>query len=107
MTASDGDPASWLRDRELFRVAVSFTARRTGFSPLLIEKDAICTLVLEHLAGVEGLVFKGGTCLAKVHTSFYRLSEDLDFVISMSTEATRRQRSARTADPNRAGSRSS
>ena len=27
------------------------------------------------------LVFKGGTCLSKVHADFYRLSEDLDLII--------------------------
>ena len=97
MKASDTDSAAWLQDRDLFRAAVAFTATRTGFAERLIEKDSICTLLLEHLANVEGLVFKGGTCLAKVHTSFYRLSEDLDFVIPMPTDATRRQRRARAA----------
>ena len=27
------------------------------------------------------LVFKGGTCLSKVHVDFHRLSEDLDLII--------------------------
>ena len=98
MKTSDAEPPFWYRDRDLFRAAVSFTATRTGFAELLIEKDALCTLLLEQLAGVDSLVFKGGTCLAKVHTSFYRLSEDLDFVIPMPTDATRRQRSGRTAE---------
>lgn len=97
MKASDEGAAFVLRDRDFFRAAVSFTANRTGFAELLIEKDAICTLVLERLAAVDGLVFKGGTCLAKVHTSFYRLSEDLDFMIPMPTDATRGDRSARAA----------
>ena len=35
------------------------------------------------------LVFKGGTCLSKVYTDFYRLSEDLDFVIPTSCESGR------------------
>ncbi len=97
MKASDAGLPEWYRDRDLFRAAVAYTATRTGFAELLIEKDSICTLLLEHLAQVEHLVFKGGTCLAKVHTSFYRLSEDLDFVIPAPTDATRRQRSARAA----------
>jgi predicted nucleotidyltransferase component of viral defense system len=43
-------------------------------------------VLLEYLAAVdEALVFKGGTCLAKVYADFYRLSEDLDFVIPMAT----------------------
>ena len=39
------------------------------------------------------LVFKGGTCLAKIYADFYRLSEDLDFVIPMPTDARRSVRS--------------
>jgi predicted nucleotidyltransferase component of viral defense system len=102
MKAPETETARWHEDRELFRTALSFTATRTGFAERLIEKDYFCTVVLDYLAGVEGLVFKGGTCLAKVHAAFYRLSEDLDFVIPMQTEATRRQRSARTATLKRA-----
>ena len=45
----------------------------------------------------DALVFKGGTCLAKVHAEFYRLSEDLDFVIPMPTDAMRADRSMRAA----------
>jgi predicted nucleotidyltransferase component of viral defense system len=35
------------------------------------------------------MVFKGGTCLAKVHAEFYRLSEDLDFAIPVAVDARR------------------
>ena len=38
------------------------------------------------------LVFKGGTCLSKVYAGFYRLSEDLDFAISIPVTARRRER---------------
>ena len=76
-----------------FRAAVRFTAAQTGFSPRLIEKDYFCTLLLAHLSAVERIVFKGGTCLAKVHGGFYRLSEDLDFAISMPPTAARSARS--------------
>jgi hypothetical protein len=41
------------------------------------------------------LSFKGGTCLAKVHGDFYRLSEDLDFGISTPLNASRKERSRR------------
>lgn len=74
-------------DRDWFLEAVNFTAATTGFSPRLIEKDYFCTILLQHLATAGTLVFKGGTCLAKVHGEFYRLSEDLDFVIPMSCDA--------------------
>ena len=84
-------------DTELFQEAVNLTAAETTFSPRLIEKDYFCTVLLEHLASVTGgeLVFKGGTCLAKVHAEFYRLSEDLDFVIPMDVDASRSERRKR------------
>lgn len=84
------------QDTALFRAAVEFTAAETGFATRLIEKDYFCTVVLQHLLPPTGdLVFKGGTCLAKVHAGFYRLSEDLDFVIPTPMEATRAERSSR------------
>ena len=81
-------------DLDYFRAAVRFTAQETTFPPRLIEKDYLCTVLLEYLAATgSGLVFKGGTCLSKVHANFYRLSEDLDFVIPMPTDSTRGSRS--------------
>lgn len=83
-------------DLDHFREAVTFTAAETGFSPQLIEKDYFCTLVLQDLAAnAADLVFKGGTCLAKVHSDFYRLSEDLDFLIPTAVSASRGDRSRR------------
>ena len=80
-------------DTVLFREAVNFTASQTLFLPRLIEKDYYCTVLLDHLAAADsGLVFKGGTCLAKVHAEFYRLSEDLDFVIPTPLSASRSER---------------
>jgi len=81
-------------DVELFREAVNFTVSRTGFNPRLIEKDYFCTVLLAYLSdhGGDQLVFKGGTCLAKVHAGFYRLSEDLDFTIPLTVDASRTQR---------------
>ena len=81
-------------DIALFREAVNFTASRTGFNPRLIEKDYFCTVLLAYLSdhGGDQLVFKGGTCLAKVHAGFYRLSEDLDFTIPLAVGASRTQR---------------
>jgi len=96
MSSSEAPALRWHEDREFFEVAVTFTSATTGFSPRLVEKDYFCTVVLGYLSGVEELVFKGGTCLAKVHTAFYRLSEDLDFVIPMPSAATRGQRSGST-----------
>jgi predicted nucleotidyltransferase component of viral defense system len=84
-------------DRDWFLEAVNFTAAATGFSPRLIEKDYFCTVLLQRLATVGALVFKGGTCLAKVHGEFYRLSEDLDFVIPMPCDANCTERKVQAA----------
>ena len=92
----DEDPA-------LFREAVRFTAAQTGFVPRVIEKDYFCTVVLEYVAASTAeLVFRGGTCLAKVHAEFYRLSEDLDFVIPTPLDASRSDRSRLAARSKRA-----
>lgn len=86
-------------DTELFRTAVTYTAATTGFQSRLIEKDYFCSVVLQYLFSEgDSLVFKGGTCLAKVLVDFYRLSEDLDFVIPMDVGSTRAERS-REAKP--------
>jgi hypothetical protein len=71
---SKAEPINAHEDADLFREAVRFTAAQTGFVPRLIEKDYFCTLLLDHLATAVGaeLVFKGGTCLAKVHSELYR-----------------------------------
>lgn len=83
-------------DAARFLEAINATAATTGFAPRLIEKDYFCTLLLQYLAPVDGaLVFKGGTCLAKVHAGFHRLSEDLDFVIPTPVSASRAERSRR------------
>ncbi|MEI8174298.1 MAG: nucleotidyl transferase AbiEii/AbiGii toxin family protein [Deltaproteobacteria bacterium] len=65
-----------------FESLLNFTASSEGFRPELIEKDYFCSLILAHLhAASNNLVFKGGTCLGKVHLNFFRLSEDLDFCV--------------------------
>ncbi len=85
-------------DVEMFREALNFTAVRTGFTARLIEKDYFGSALLAHLAAADArLVFKGGTCLAKVHAGFYRLSEDLDFAISLPTTASRSERRQQAA----------
>ncbi|HSW01950.1 MAG TPA: nucleotidyl transferase AbiEii/AbiGii toxin family protein [Sedimentisphaerales bacterium] len=89
-------------DRDMFQEAVSFTAAETGFSTRLVEKDYFCTVLLQDLAAAGALVFKGGTCLAKVHAEFYRLSEDLDFVIPTPCDAPRAARSKQAAGLKRA-----
>ncbi|MCX5638707.1 MAG: nucleotidyl transferase AbiEii/AbiGii toxin family protein [Planctomycetota bacterium] len=47
----------------------------------MVEKDYVLGWVLFGLMQIQGLVFKGGTALAKVYfPQTWRLSEDLDFV---------------------------
>lgn len=80
-------------DSSMLQEAIRFTAAETGFSPRIIEKDYFCSVLLEYLAASsEELTFKGGTCLAKIHVEFYRLSEDLDFTISTPLQSSRSQR---------------
>jgi predicted nucleotidyltransferase component of viral defense system len=83
-----------------FRDALMLTASETGFSERLIEKDYYCSVLLNDLAPLYGwgLVFKGGTCLSKVHGDFFRLSEDLDFAVSVKPDAVRGER-RRLAEP--------
>jgi predicted nucleotidyltransferase component of viral defense system len=80
-------------DPEGFRAAIEYTSRTTGFRMDLIEKDYFCSIALACLFTHETpLIFKGGTCLNKVHVGFYRLSEDLDFSIPVNHNATRGER---------------
>jgi predicted nucleotidyltransferase component of viral defense system len=82
-----------------FQAALEYTARTSGFRGELIEKDYYCSLILTYLFAEETpLIFKGGTCLNKVHVGFYRLSEDLDFSIDIESHATRGDR-RKAAEP--------
>jgi predicted nucleotidyltransferase component of viral defense system len=86
-----------MSDRQEFKEALAYTESRTGFSSILIEKDYYCSLLLRYLYHAQTdesqeLVFKGGTCLSKVYVDFYRLSEDLDFVIPVEPSAGRQTR---------------
>ena len=85
-----------LDDHALFREAVARTARDNGFASPLVEKDVFCSVALAVLGlkFPEYVVFKGGTCLSKVYTDFYRLSEDLDFAIPVPFDSQRSQRRA-------------
>ena len=89
------EPHKYHEDAELFREALSYTQVATGFGARLVEKDYYCSLVLEDLLAVTNpqWVFKGGTCLSKVHSDFYRMSEDLDFAFSVLVDVPRAQRS--------------
>jgi predicted nucleotidyltransferase component of viral defense system len=82
-----------------FRAAVERTAHDFDFRPVLVEKDYFCSLLLQAVAPLEAAwIFKGGTCLSKIYTDFYRLSEDLDFCIPVQDNMTRTAR-RRLIDP--------
>lgn len=82
-------------DPDIFREALAYSEADKGFTSTLIEKDYYCSLILRYFFSNDtSLVFKGGTCLSKVHADFYRLSEDLDLVIPVTASTTRAQRRA-------------
>jgi hypothetical protein len=82
-------------DTDIFREALAHSEATTGFTATLIEKDYYCSLVLQYFFESETpLVFKGGTCLSKVYADFYRLSEDLDFIVPVTVDTPRNQRRA-------------
>lgn len=60
---------------------------QTGFPLRLLEKDYYITIILSGINELSNdLVFKGGTCFSKIYYSYYRLSEDLDFTLKLSTD---------------------
>src|SRR5438046_522062 len=91
MMSDDTKTPPYHENPDRFLAALRLTESVTGFRAQLIEKDYHCTVVLRDLVGLfgRGLVFKGGTSLSKVHTEFFRLSEDLDFGVSISPDARR------------------
>ncbi|MCE2928494.1 MAG: nucleotidyl transferase AbiEii/AbiGii toxin family protein [Candidatus Caenarcaniphilales bacterium] len=82
--------------KELLELAIRQTSQRTGFIPDLIEKDYYCSLILKAIFSNAShrLIFKGGTLLNKVHVGFYRLSEDLDFSVSIVEDTGRKAKSS-------------
>ncbi|NQT59596.1 MAG: nucleotidyl transferase AbiEii/AbiGii toxin family protein [Bacteroidetes bacterium] len=96
MSRDVGGISNLHNDPDLFRAALATTEAESGFNARLIEKDYFCSLVLGFLNQIimdqASLVFKGGTCLSKVYGEFYRLSEDLDFVIPTDISSTRSER---------------
>lgn len=96
---SDSTRIRWHEDLDAFRDLLTLTAARTGFLVRLVEKDYFCTVLLEYFAvRCPGMVFKGGTCLSKVHAEFHRMSGDLDFTIPVPTGSARSVRSRLAAE---------
>jgi len=99
MQTQNYSPITVHEDGDFFREAILYTANMTGLNSQLVEKDYFCSVLLSVLYSDESsLVFKGGTCLSKVYGGFYRLSEDLDFMISTSSDSSRSLR-RKTIEP--------
>lgn len=81
-------------NKEEFIKSLERALKKKGFLLPLMEKDYYLTLILSRSHELsEDLIFKGGTCLNKIYYSYYRLSEDLDFSMTLPQyEATRGQR---------------
>lgn len=81
-------------NKDEFLKILGRTSAQTGFPLRLLEKDYYITVVLSGINELSyNLVFKGGTCFSKIYYSYYRLSEDLDFTLKLSTDnATRSAR---------------
>ncbi|MFQ5720013.1 MAG: nucleotidyl transferase AbiEii/AbiGii toxin family protein [Acidobacteriota bacterium] len=60
-------------------------ARVLSLQPSVVEKDYVLGWLLQEIGRhpeiSEDWVFKGGTCLKKIHVETYRFSEDLDFTL--------------------------
>ena len=60
-------------------------AARLSLRPDIVEKDYVLGWLLAGIGQHPDLrdtwVFKGGTCLKKIHFETYRFSEDLDFTL--------------------------
>ena len=65
-------------------------ANREGVRQQQIEKDYIISWILWGIYNNEtlkdALIFKGGTCIKKVHLEDYRYSEDMDFTLNPDKE---------------------
>lgn len=97
MNASLDSGSSLHASRRRFQRVLQYTADQTGFGVQMVEKDYYCSLALHDLSLVSKgyLIFKGGTCLSKVHAGFHRLSEDLDFLLSVPGSLSRNERRKR------------
>ncbi len=69
---------------------LSKISNQKAVRPQQIEKDYIISWILWGIAQNETLlntlIFKGGTCLKKIHIKDYRYSEDMDFTINPDIE---------------------
>ncbi len=63
-----------------------------GFDAYKLEKDFLLTVILIFIwRNYKELIFKGWTCLNKIYLDYFRLSEDLDFVVINTWNRTERK----------------
>ncbi|PJA48477.1 MAG: hypothetical protein CO170_02590 [candidate division SR1 bacterium CG_4_9_14_3_um_filter_40_9] len=63
-----------------------------GFDAYKLEKDFLLTVILIFIGRhYKELIFKGGTCLNKIYLDYFRLSEDLDFILINNSTRTERK----------------
>ncbi len=71
-------------DDKQFIDAVVRTNKYCGINESLIEKDYYVTMLLRELnKRIEGIIFKGGTCLSKCFKIINRFSEDIDLTLDV------------------------
>ncbi len=65
-------------------LAVFEKSNTANFDKEKFEKDFYLTVILHRIAReIPEITFKGGTCLNRIYFPYFRLSEDLDFSISI------------------------
>ena len=71
---------------------ISKLANSKGVRQQQIEKDYIISWIIWGIYNndtlKDALIFKGGTCIKKVHIENYRFSEDIDFTLNPAIEQT-------------------
>ena len=81
------------KDSRNFEKIIEQTASITGFDTLLVEKDYYITIFLSDINQISSeLIFKGGTAYSKTMGNYHRMSEDIDFLLNNSKDATRGER---------------
>lgn len=75
-----------LKDKEDLIKFLDIT-NKTGFDKEKFEKDFYLTIILDRISKkIPEINFKWWTCLNKIYFPYFRLSEDLDFSLSVENE---------------------
>ncbi len=71
-------------NRSELRRKILLAAKKEQHSPLLVEQNYYATLVIEQIekAGI-GAAIRGGALLTNVYNEPYRISEDIDYAVSI------------------------